>query len=69
MNILVVEDDPDIRILICQSLSQAEYTTQACVDVGSAQRSLREFMPDCLIVDWMLPDGSGIEFIRWCRYQ
>lgn len=69
MNILVVEDDPDIRALICQSLSQAEYTTRACVDVGSAQRSLREFMPDCLIVDWMLPDGSGIEFIRWLRRQ
>lgn len=69
MNILVVEDDPDIRELICQSLTQAEYTTRACVDVKSAQRSLKDFKPDCLIVDWMLPDGSGIEFIRWLRRQ
>jgi len=69
MNILVVEDDRDIRELVCQSLTQNDFRTTACRDVQEAKQSLAEFNPDCLVVDWMLPDGSGIELIRWMRRQ
>lgn len=69
MKILVVEDDRDIRELIVQSLAQAEYQVQSCSDVKAAQKLVVEFQPDCLIVDWMLPDSSGIELIRWLRRQ
>ena len=69
MNILVLEDDPDIRELICQSLSLAEYNTHGCADIGMAKRALDDFEPDCIIVDWMLADSSGLEFIRWLRRQ
>lgn len=69
MNILVIEDDPDIRDMICLSLSQASYQTYGCVDVKCAKKSIAEIKPDCLIVDWMLPDSSGIELIRWLRRQ
>lgn len=69
MKILVVEDDHNIRELICQSLQQAEYQVQSCIDVESAQKLVAEFTPDCLIIDWMLPDSSGIELIRWLRRQ
>ena len=67
MKILVVEDDHDIRELICQSMKQAEYQVQSCADVGTAQQLVADFLPDCLIVDWMLPDSSGVELIRWLR--
>ena len=67
MNILVVEDDRDIRELVCQSLTQNDFRTTGCRDVHEAKQSLAELTPDCLVVDWMLPDGSGIELIRWMR--
>jgi two-component system phosphate regulon response regulator PhoB len=67
MNILVVEDDRDIRELVCQSLTQNDFRTTGCHDVQEAKQSLAELTPDCLVVDWMLPDGSGIELIRWMR--
>ena len=67
MKILVVEDDPDIRELVTQSLSQAEYQVRSCADVRSAQQLVADFLPDCLVVDWMLPDSSGVELIRWLR--
>jgi len=67
MKILVVEDDPDIRELVTLSLSQAEYQVKSCADVGSAQQLVPEFRPDCMVVDWMLPDSSGVELIRWLR--
>ena len=67
MNILVVEDDRDIRELVCQSLTQNDFRTTGCRDIHEAKQSLAELTPDCLVVDWMLPDGSGIELIRWIR--
>ena len=69
MNILVVEDDRDIRELVCQSLTQNDFRTTGCRDVQEAKKSLAELNPDCLVVDWMLPDGSGVELIRWMRRQ
>ena len=69
MNILVVEDDRDIRELVCQSLEQNDFHTIGCRDLREARQSMANIGPDCLVVDWMLPDGSGIEFIRWLRRQ
>jgi len=69
MRILVVEDDTDIRELICQSLTQADYQVQSCINVKSARQLVETFRPDCLVVDWMLPDTSGVELIRWLRRQ
>ena len=67
MNVLVVEDDRDIRELVCRSLSQAEMQAVGCRDMREAMQTLKRLTPDCLVIDWMLPDGSGIELIRWLR--
>ena len=67
MNIIVVEDDRDIREMVCQSLAQNDFRTIGCPGVQEAKQSIRENAPDCLIIDWMLPDGSGVDLIRWLR--
>jgi len=67
MNIIVVEDDRDIREMVCQSLAQNDYLAIGCPDVQEAKRAIRENGPDCLVIDWMLPDGSGIDLVRWLR--
>ena len=67
MNILVVEDDRDIREMVCQSLAQNDFNTVGCRDVQEAKQSISRLQPDCLVVDWMLPDGSGVDLIRWVR--
>lgn len=69
MKILVVEDDRDIREMVCKSLAQNDFETSGCRDVQEAKQSLSRLAPDCLVVDWMLPDGSGVELIRWLRRQ
>ena len=68
-NILVVEDDRDIREMVCQSLAQNDYQTIGCANLQEARKSMETVDPDCMVVDWMLPDGSGIELIRWMRRQ
>lgn len=69
MNILVVEDDRDIREMVCQSLAQNDFQTTGVRDVREARQSLARLLPDCMVVDWMLPDGSGLELVRWLRRQ
>jgi len=69
MNILIIEDDTPIREMIALSLMQAGYQVSGCADVKCAKKQIREAKPDCLVVDWMLPDSSGIELIRWLRRQ
>ena len=67
MNILVVEDERDIREMVCQSLAQNDFQTIGCIDLQQAKKSIKKFNPDCLVIDWMLPDGSGVDLIRWLR--
>ncbi len=69
MLILVVEDDRDIREMVCQSLEQSDLQTIGCSDIQDARQAVKKHIPDCLVVDWMLPDGTGIDFIRWIRKQ
>jgi two-component system phosphate regulon response regulator PhoB len=63
-NILIVEDEPAIQELLSLSLGQAGYTTMAALSVEQAMLLLREALPDLIILDWMLPGMSGIEFAR-----
>jgi two-component system phosphate regulon response regulator PhoB len=69
MNILVVEDDRDIREMVCLSLAQNDFQTAGCSNLQEARKTMETINPDCMVVDWMLPDGSGIELIRWMRRQ
>jgi two-component system phosphate regulon response regulator PhoB len=69
MLILVVEDDREIREMVCQSLGQSDFHTIECPDIRDAKQGIKKHIPDCLVVDWMLPDGSGIDLVRWVRKQ
>lgn len=69
MNILVVEDDRDIREMVGQSLAHNDFRTVGCRDVQEAKKSIARLNPDCLVIDCMLPDGSGVDLIRWVRRQ
>jgi two-component system, OmpR family, phosphate regulon response regulator PhoB len=69
MLILVVEDDPDIREMVCQSLQQGDLEVIGCLDHQGAKQAIKKHTPDCLVVDWMLPDRSGLDLIRWMRKQ
>lgn len=62
--ILVVEDEASIREMICFVLEQNGFDTIEAEDFDSAQKRLIEPWPDLILLDWMLPGGSGIQFIR-----
>ena len=63
-NILIVEDEPAIQELLALNLSQAGHNPIRALSVEQAQMLMRDALPDLIILDWMLPGMSGIEYAR-----
>ncbi|HWV19080.1 MAG TPA: phosphate regulon transcriptional regulator PhoB [Rhodocyclaceae bacterium] len=66
-NILLVEDEPAIQTLIATNLQRAGHTVLASSDAEHAQRLVHEALPDLILLDWMLPGMSGVDFARRLR--
>jgi two-component system, OmpR family, phosphate regulon response regulator PhoB len=66
-NILLVEDEPAIQELIAANLIRAGHTVVRAGDAETGQRIVREALPDLILLDWMLPGMSGMEFARRLR--
>jgi two-component system phosphate regulon response regulator PhoB len=62
--ILVVEDERPIREMIAFGLRRAGFEVREAADARSGRAEVANRMPDLLLVDWMLPDTSGLEFTR-----
>jgi two-component system phosphate regulon response regulator PhoB len=62
--ILVVEDEGAIRELVCFNLARAGYEATAAADAREARAAIADRRPDLVLMDWMLPDMSGLELTR-----
>ncbi len=67
--ILVVEDEAPIREMLCFVLEQNDYQPIEAEDYDSAINLLIEPWPDVILLDWMLPGGSGIQFIKHLKRE
>ena len=64
LNVLVVEDEDDIREMLVMVLEQADLQVTAVASAEQALASLAENRVDLMVLDWMLPGISGIELAR-----
>jgi len=62
--ILVVEDEAPIRDMLCFVLEQNGYQASVAEDFEAAINNLVEPYPDLVLLDWMLPGGSGIQIAK-----
>lgn len=65
--ILVVEDEPAIQELIAYNLKQAGHQLLRADNAEQAINLVSNALPDLVLLDWMLPGLSGIEFARRLR--
>lgn len=67
VTILVVEDEVAIRDMIGMSLDRAGFRWLAAGSVEDARSILADNAPDLMLLDWMLPGVSGLDFARQLR--
>jgi DNA-binding response OmpR family regulator len=62
--ILLIDDDPDIQFVVGLLLESRGYQLRIEPDLKRGQQALMDFLPDLILLDNMLPDGKGIDFIQ-----
>lgn len=62
--ILVVEDEQAIRDMLAFNLGRAGYDVRPVSDGREARAAIADGYPDLIVMDWMLPDVSGLELTR-----
>jgi two-component system, OmpR family, phosphate regulon response regulator PhoB len=68
-SILVVEDEPAIQELISVTLTRNGHSVTRTANAAEAYRAVSEALPDVILLDWMLPDGSGLSIARRLRSE
>ena len=64
MKILIIEDEPSLRELIQRSLEKERYVVETAEDFHTALRKIEDYDYDCILLDIMLPDGSGLDLLE-----
>ena len=66
--ILLVEDESSIREMVSFALGQEGYAIDQAEDGNAAELEIANHLPDLILLDWMLPDTTGLELLRrWKR--
>ena len=68
-DLLLIDDDRELCELLASWLQQEGFSVRACHDGASARSALAEPAPAAVILDVMLPDGSGLELLKQLRSE
>ncbi len=67
--LLFVEDDKFIADAVMNILAEANYETLLCSTIAQARKALEHGQPCLVILDWNMPDGTGLELCREIRKE
>ncbi|MDQ6422894.1 response regulator transcription factor [Paenibacillus sp. LHD-117] len=62
--ILIIEDETAIAELLAYGLTKEGYETRTAASGAEGMREMERFRPDLLVLDWMLPDASGLDLCK-----
>ena len=62
--ILIVDDDPNVQVILKVTLEKAGYQTASAMDAMQGPMLARTFKPDLVILDIMMPAGGGVSVYR-----
>ncbi|WP_296270481.1 response regulator transcription factor [Pseudomonas sp. UBA6323] len=65
--LLLIDDDQELCELLASWLTQEGFQVTACHEAGGARQALALQAPDAVVLDVMLPDGSGLELLKQLR--
>jgi two-component system phosphate regulon response regulator PhoB len=65
--LLIVDDEPAIREMVSFQLGRFGYSCRGAADAEAAADAIQQQRPDLILLDWMMPGKSGIEFAQELR--
>ncbi len=68
-DVLVVDDSEEVRDLAALLFEKLGLKLHAVPDVAAAKKWLSSMTPKLIIADIMMPDGNGLDFLKWARSQ
>ncbi|MCA9405455.1 MAG: response regulator [Candidatus Omnitrophica bacterium] len=68
-SVLVVDDDPDLRLLVQNRLEKNSYVVRTACDGIDALRKIKSHRPDLIVLDALMPNMDGYTFIQEIKYQ
>ena len=63
MKILIVEDEPSLREIMVRTLTREQYIVEQAADYAAALDKIAAYDYDCILLDIMLPGGSGLRLL------
>ena len=63
MKILIVEDEPSLREIMVRTLTREQYVVEQAADYAAALDKIAAYDYDCILLDIMLPGGSGLSVL------
>lgn len=68
--VLIVDDEPAIRDMLKVALEIADFNCIEAKNAYEAQVAVTDHKPDLVLLDWMMPEVSGIELLRrWRQHE
>jgi len=64
MKILIIEDEPSLREIMCRALLQEHYVVETASTYTEADSKIAGYSYDCILLDIMLPDGNGLRLLE-----
>ena len=64
MKILIVEDEPSLREIMVRTLTREQYIVEQAADYAAALDKIAAYDYDCILLDIMLPGGSGLRLLE-----
>lgn len=65
--VLIVEDEPDVLLLLENRVRAAGHNVESATDGETAMEILEERQPAVIVLDWMMPRVSGLEVLEHLR--
>ena len=66
-HVLIIDDDDRIRDLLSKYLSKNGFVTSTAASTGKARDLMKKYIFDLLVVDYMMPEENGVEFVTKLR--